>query len=90
MDAKLRCVTTCTCTMYMYGFRDSDAHAVADMDPVADPEGFHRFPLKPPLVDNVIILILHLCVRESGRSREAIRPELKNISFSSSLDLDHT
>ena len=39
---------------------------------------------------SIIILILHLCVRESGRSREAIRPELKNISFSSSLDLDDT
>ena len=25
----------------------------------------------------IIILILHLSVRESGRSREAIRPELK-------------
>ena len=40
----------------------------------------------------IIILILHLSVSdvcESGRSREAIRPELKTFSFSSSLDLDY-
>ena len=40
---------------------------------------------------HVIILILHLSVRdvcESGRSREAIRPEIK--PFSLSLDLDVT
>ena len=42
----------------------------------------------------IIILILHLsvrpCVRESGRSREAIRPVLKNFPFSGSLELDAT
>ena len=42
----------------------------------------------------IIILILHLsvrpCVRESGRSREAIRPVLKNFPFSGSLVLDTT
>ena len=36
------------------------------------------------------ILILHLCVRESGRSREAILPELKTFSFSSKLKSDST
>ena len=27
---------------------------------VADPEGFHRFPLKPPLLDNVYNTNMHL------------------------------
>ena len=27
---------------------------------VADPEGFHRFPLKPPLLDNVYNNNIHL------------------------------
>ena len=27
---------------------------------VADPEGFHRFPLKPPLLDNVYNNYIHL------------------------------
>ena len=31
-----------------------------DMEPVADPEGFHRFPLKPPLLDNVYNNYIHL------------------------------
>ena len=42
----------------------------------------------------IIILILHLsirpCVHESGRSREAVRPVLKNFPFSGSLGLDAT
>ena len=44
----------------------------------------------------IIILILHLSVRdvcdvrENGRSRKAIRHELKTISFSLSLDLNVT
>ena len=38
----------------------------------------------------ITILKLHLSVRESGRSREAIGPVLTNFSFSGSLELDAT
>ena len=37
-----------------------------------------------------LILILHLCVRESGRSREVHSTRANNFSFFSSLDLDVT
>ena len=38
----------------------------------------------------IIILILHLSVHESGRSREGHSTRANNFSFSSSLDLDVT
>ena len=38
----------------------------------------------------ILILILDLCVRESGRSREGHSTRANNFSFSSSLDLDVT
>ena len=33
---------------------------ILDRFSVADPEGFHRFPLKPPLLDNVYNNNIHL------------------------------
>ena len=42
------------------------------------------------LWSHIIILKLHLSIRESGRSREAIRPVLKTFPFSESLELHAT
>ena len=41
-------------------------------------------------VVHIIILILHLCVCESGRSQEGHSTRANNFSISSSLDLDVT
>ena len=46
---------------------------------VADPEGFHRFPLKPPLLDNVYNNSIHLQQRYTATldSKETSLPSFK-------------